>query len=411
MNSLSLLIAWRYVRGAHYEKNIASMVKVCFLGILISSFSLALVIAVMNGFEKATHAAMQGIHAPIIMRAGGNPLDYHVLSAVLQQEFQDIQALSPASMRQAIIQPIDSDDITNVIVLKAVDPEMESKVTGINKKMTHFKHDPHAFTAAISANNIVIGEKLAKALKINVGDTVNILFTQDEQARNRKITLDQATATVSGFFATGIDEFDASLAFCSFAFFDSMFANMGVTQINIKLSDNADEAAIIEALKKRTHLEVYSWKELYPALVSALKLEKYAMFLILALITLIASMNIVSLLFMQITQKRGDIAILKSMGMNEKDISSIFLYMGLGITITASALGLMLACIASWLLEHYPIITLPDAYYVSHLPAHMELHLVALIFAVIIVLSMLATCIPARRTRLINIAEILRFEA
>ena len=135
------------------------------------------------------------------------------------------------------------------------------------------------------------------------------------------------------------------------------------------------------------------------------------MFLILALITLVASMNIISLLFMQIIQKRGDIAILKSMGLSDKKISQIFFYLGMTISTIGSIAGLICSFIAGWFLENYPFITLPDAYYVTYLPAKMEWQIFVIVFVVVILISFLATWIPTRKTRKINISQVLRFES
>ncbi|MCX5922043.1 MAG: FtsX-like permease family protein [Candidatus Dependentiae bacterium] len=411
MNPLTLLLAWRYALGSQHEKNIASMVKVCFLGILIGSFSLALVIAVMNGFEKVTHEKMQSIHAQIIMRSHGHNLDYEKVSHVLRNEFPEVAFFSPTSYQQVIIQPTDSDDITNLIALKSIDPAQESLVTTFDKKIIASASKDLSLKGTITDDTILIGQTLAKNLNLSSGDTINILFPDNEKTKSRKITLAISQATVGGIFTTGIDEFDAGLALCNHDFFNTLFPNDGVTQINIKLKPDAHEQVVITRLKERFQLEVYSWQCLYPALVAALKLEKYAMFLILALITLVASMNIISLLFMQITQKRGDIAILKAMGLSDGTISRIFLLMGMGITCCATLLGLALATLASWVLETYPFITLPDAYYVTHLPSKMEWHLLLIVFIVIMCLSFIATLFPAYRTRSINIAQILRFEA
>jgi lipoprotein-releasing system permease protein len=114
---------------------------------------------------------------------------------------------------------------------------------------------------------------------------------------------------------------------------------------------------------------------------------------------------------MHITQKRGDIAILKAMGMSDNALTTTFLLMGMSITCCATLVGLGLATLASWFLENYPFITLPDAYYVTHLPSKMEWHLLIIVFIVIMCLSFIATVFPAYRTRTINIANILRFEA
>ena len=411
MNSLTLLLAWRYALGSRQEKSIAIMVRICFLGILIGSFSLALVIAIMNGFEKVTHEKMQSIHAQIIMKSYHNSLNYQAISSVIHNEFPEVEAISPTSLHQVIIQPQNSDDITNLIALKAIDPHAEINVTTFNKKIMSAITHEKTLPATASNNLILIGQTLAKNLDLKPGDTINVLFTHEEQTTSRKISFNITQAIIGGIFNTGIDEFDSAMALCSFSFFNTMFPDTDITQINIKTKPHNDETKLIQRLKNRFKVDVYSWKDLYPALVAALKLEKYAMFFILALITLVASMNIISLLFMHITQKRGDIAILKAMGLSDNNISSIFLIMGMSISALATLLGLALATLASWILETYPFITLPDAYYVTHLPSKMEWHLLLIVFIVIMCLSFIATLFPAYRTRTINIAHILRFEA
>jgi lipoprotein-releasing system permease protein len=121
-------------------------------------------------------------------------------------------------------------------------------------------------------------------------------------------------------------------------------------------------------------------------------------------------MNIISLLFMQITQKRPDIAILKAMGMSHGSISSIFFIIGMTISCVASFFGLLAAVIASWLLQRYPFITLPDTYYVTHLPVAMNGEIIVAVFCVVIIFSLFATWLPIQRIRSINVSRVLRFE-
>ena len=379
MNKLPFLLAWRYALSSTYEKTISSMVFVSFLGILIGSCSLALVISVMNGFEKITYEKMRGIHADVIVRAWSDEINVEQIAPVLEKEF------STSTDKQVIIQSQAANTNTSVIVIKGIDPVKEAQVTAIEKKITTAM-DEKTLQAALQGNKILIGDKLAKSLEVSPGAAVTLLFAPDQQARKKKLSLESKKAVIAGTFKTGIDEFDHSLALASLTFLQNIFPDEGVAQINIRLQPEANEKAIVQQLKDRLHLEVYSWKDLYPALVSALKLEKYVMFFILALITLVASMNIISLLFMKITQKRSDIAMLKTM-------------------------GLLVAGIIGWFLQHYPFIELPDVYYVTHLPIRMELHLFVLVFAVVMLLSLIATWVPARLTRNINISQILRFEA
>ena len=265
-------------------------------------------------------------------------------------------------------------------------------------------------TTLLQKNHVIIGKKLAEQWGVTVGDTITLLYTSDEMS-GKKIMLQQAPALISGLFHAGIEEFDAGMIICSLTFLHTLFPETGITQLGIVLKPETTEPSVIAALSKRLKLEVYSWKELYPALLAALKLEKYAMFFILVLITLVASMNIVSLLFMFITQKKGSIAILKANGCTTFDIQSIFLIITLGLATSATLAGLACAYAVGWILQTYPFITLPDVYYVSHLPIHMEFKLFVLVFIVVILLCFLATFIPLRATKKISIAHVLRNEA
>ena len=417
MRKLPLFLAWRYLKGTYKEKSISTMVIISFLGICIGSFALALIASVMNGFEKITHEKMQSIHPQIIMHAHGQELNYAKIATIMKKEFPEVAYFSPNAIKQVIAKS-DTQDDYNIAVLKAVDPIKETQVCNIESKIIKSITNKKTIESATRNNTILIGAKLAENLDITIGDTIPLFFSKNDKITRKRIRLDQKDAVVGGLFKTGIEEFDNGLIISSLKFFNTIFEDAfestGITHLSVTLkpqySNNARETQTIKKLKERFSVEVHSWKELYPALVEALKLEKYAMFLILALITLVASMNIISLLFMQITQKRGDIAILKAMGLAHKKVSQIFLFLGMSISIIGSIIGLILAFIAGWILETYPFIKLPEAYYVTHLPAKMEWQIFATVFIVVMLLSFISTWLPARRTRKINISEVLRFE-
>ncbi|KKP35464.1 MAG: Lipoprotein-releasing system permease protein [candidate division TM6 bacterium GW2011_GWF2_32_72] len=405
---INFLIAWRYLFGIKGSKNISIMAKVCFLGIFIGSFALALTMCVMNGFEKATHKKLQGIHSQIIAHANGEKLNFEAIENEIKEHFPEIDAVAPSEEKQAIIQQKDSDEINEIISIKAISAEHEPKLSELEQKITL----PANFTIkkALQDNRILIGHKLAKSLDLSPGNELELLFAEEGQ-QNRKITLSKHDVTVGAIFDTGIEEFDANVIFCSMDLIQELFPDSGVTQIGIKLKRGVNEKETIKKLKDSLELEVYSWKDLYPALVSALQLEKYAMFLILILIILVASMNVISLLFMQITQKKSDIAILRSMGLSSKNISFIFVFIGLLVAFFASLTGTITAAIASWFLETYPFIQLPDIYYVTHLPAQAEWYIFIIVFLVVMLLSFISSWIPAKLIQKLNISEILRFEA
>ncbi len=422
MKNLSSLLSSKYLKFKKKDRNIALMIKVCFLGIFIGTFSLMLTLIIMNGFEKTIHDKMQGINSQVIIYAPGNKLDYENMKNALLDEFDEIEAVSGSSLHQVLI---NQNKTQSILFLKGIDPESEGNVTNITEKITFpltSKENQQNLLPKLLANNeIIIGYKTAQNLNLKVGDQINLLIP--EPASDKKIFLNKKNVKVSGIFKIGLEEYDNNFAFCSLDLMHNLFKEKkGVDQISLKLKQESvrpsfssffqdKEELIIKNLQNRLPmLTVCSWKDLYPALVSSLKLEKYVMFFILALITLVSCMTMVSLLFMYIQQKRRDIAILKSMGLSNKKIRSIFLRIGLTITFWASSSGLGLAALAGFLLEKYPFIQLPDVYYVSYLPARMDLEIFIVVFVATMLLGFFATWIPAQRTKRINIAQVLRQE-
>jgi len=417
VNNLPFTLAWRYLRSGRKEKNTAFMIRMCLLGIIIGSCALMLTLIITNGFERTIHEKMQGINAPITMRYIGNKVDGDkVRRAVTEKCGEAIEAVAASSTGQILI---DHNDCQTPLVLKGVEAEHEEKVTTLAEKLLTTRDGKKSFTTLLNDNEIIIGHKTAHSCGITVGDTIKLLIP--EPGGRTRINLSKRKVVVTGIFNVGLDEYDSGFALCSLDLFNDLFDTCGAETLAIKtrgknswyerLVGASQHENIIEKLKGAfPSFDVYSWKELYPALVSSLKLEKYVMFIIIALITLVASMNMISLLFIQIQQKRKDCAILMAMGMPPRDIQRIFLSIGLTITCLGSLIGLGIAAVVGFLLERYPFIQLPDVYYVSHLPARVDPELFVIVFACTMLLGFVATIIPARQTRGMKIVDVLRSE-
>ena len=406
---LPFLLAYKFILKTD-QKDISIMIKICFFSILIGTFSLALVAAIMNGFEKATHDKLQGIHSDLLIRAGtDSSLDHDKISELLKTEFKDeVTNFAATSMHQLIIRN-DSQDKSRLVGIKAIEPAKEINVTIISQKI--IEPENVEFTKLFGSNAVIIGQSLADSLNLKIGDKISLLYAQETNVKRNKLTLDKYEAKVTGIFKTGIEDFDENIVITDFQLFNKIFPDIEIQEIGLKLKNKKDQAIVIQKLKNRTGLDVYSWKDLYPAIVSALILEKYAMIFILALIVLVACMNLISLLFMYITQKKSQIAILLSMGSTRNTIIQTFTILGLLLSLSASLLGLLLAMIASYLLQHYPFIKLPDVYYVTHLPAQMDWQIATIVIAISIVLSLFAVYLPTRMIKNINISNILKFES
>jgi len=403
-------IAWRYLWHKDKESNIAVMTKICFLGILIGTFALMLTLIITNGFEKTIHEKMRGINAQLVINSPGNKLDFDGIATLLQTQFKEqIAGVSANSFKQVIL---DHNDSQSVLFLKGIIPAHESSVTTLAQKVIAPKQQSAAeLSTLLAPNTILVGDKLARDFKLRVGQQVTLLIP--EPRSKTKLALKHHTVTIAGIFKVGLEEYDNNLAFIDIATLNELFDEQGVDAITLALKNDSDsyEKMTVDRISKRfPHLTTRTWKDQYPALVASLKLEKYVMFFILALITLVACMNMISLLFMQIQSKRRDIAIFQAMGLSHARIRSIFLQMGLTITMSASLCGLGLAALAGYWLQNYPFIQLPDVYYISYLPARMDLEIFIVVFCATLLLGFLATWLPARKSADLSVATILRQE-
>ncbi|MFA6066022.1 MAG: FtsX-like permease family protein [Candidatus Babeliaceae bacterium] len=408
MKKVSLLLAISFLRLRAQEKTISLMIIMCCVSIFVASGALALIMAIMNGFEYETQRRMQGIHPDITIRAPASvEIDFAKLSTMALQEFgESIQAITPYATAHALLQS-EVQDISSPCLVTAIDPSSEMHVTDLKNMIMH-KQSAVSFESLLQDNRILIGKLQAQELGVGEHDVVTIMYHPSDSETGKNF--EKINSAIGGIFTTGIEELDARLIYCSFDLFKRMFPEAGVSTCGIKLKKGADAVRVIDFLKQRTDLNVFSWKDLYPALLAALVLEKYAMFIILVLIMLIASMTIVALLFMYVTYKKIDIAILKSMGMADNDIHAVFMMIGMGICIISSVVGVAVAWMVSYLIDTYKLIALPDIYYVSYVPAHIDMGDVVLIFTTIIVVGFIAVVLPLRRIRTISIADIFKQE-
>lgn len=403
-----LLLARRLTRTTSTERALSTMVRLCFWGICISTCALAVVAAVMRGFEQVTHQSIQGIHADLIIRSS-QPLDYEKIKNVIRSEFTDtILEISPSSTHHVVINHTDRDDFT-IAVITAIDPKTAEAVNALHQRILTPMGVP--LETVMSDDKIIIGKLLAQELQLKVGDKISLLYPEEKQTKRNRLTFDSVDAHVGGIFATGIDEFDMGGIFASHAFTtEHLNTPETITQINIKLQPKSDATTVQKKLQARLQLPVISWKELYPPLMAALVLEKYAMIFILSLIVLIASMNTISLLFMFITHKRQMIALLYAQGMSRRAIMSTFIAFGVGLTTLAAATGLAAAVAISYLLETYRLIPLPDVYYATHLPAHMNATIVISVLVLVIIIGFISAWYPTRSMNRKKIAQVLKFD-
>ncbi len=399
-------LAWRYVTGVSFSSSINTMIKVCACSMFVGTFSLALVTAIMRGFEQETYKKLKGITPDITISAPNNdPLEYEPLTEYLTNHYgSQIRAYAPYTIQPIALHRPEAEDPTLVGFLKAVDPEKEAAVHTIQHALIPQK----PLSQLLDHESIVIGKGIAQELVLEEGDAV-ILVHGTEANRSLTQQAQKKEVRVKGIITTGIAETDNHLILCSFDCYKTLVTEPSITHIGIATTSD-HESLKLSLRKELAELSISSWKDDYPALVSALKLERYAMIFLLSLITLVASMNLLSLIFMVTAYKKTDCALLLSLGLSKKELMAIFMLFSSIITLASSILGITVAYIVAKLMQAYPCLSLPDVYYVTHLPAEPYWVEFLLVLVGAFVISTFAARIALRTLKDVSLTHIFRFE-
>ena len=404
-----LLLAFRYLRSATHEQTVSTMLKICFFSIMFCTGSLALIASIMKGFESATHKKLQGVHADLVIYTPQGSIDYPRLSRFLQKKYgHAILASSPSRTEHVIMQTAaDQEGIveTAICILKAIDPETEPLVSTFSEIIVdQINSSTSSPWKHLTSKSIFIGQALAKRLHIAVGSSVT-LFYQPQAADDSH--LKKKKVVVAGLVKSGIHDYDEQIILAPFSLANQLYPER-VTHVALSLVQPRDTQKLTKELKDVLSLDVYSWKDLYPPLVSALTLEKYAMWIILMLVTLIASLTIVALIYLYTMHKQLDIALLKAHGMSNNDLRQLFLWIASTITFTATTCGLLIAAGGVWILRTYPFIKLPDVYFVTHLPATMDLSIILGVYGIAFLVSLFSGLFPNTAVKTMNVARVLK---
>lgn len=405
----TLFFASRYIFATDRKSSLASLVALCFWSIMLATLFLTLIAAIMQGFQRATYTTLQNIHADLIVSGRSNDhLNFAAIHDVLQREFNEITAAAPRASACVILQSTNNTHDQQIITLQAFDAYHEARTTEIQK--TVCKPREQELNNLLSGQTLLIGKPLADNLCLAVGDALTVYYApNDGQGQSPEtLTFNKHTVLVSGIFSTGITDYDASVAWTSFELFHELFPEDGVTTIGLKLAPTADTKHVQQRLAQRLKLDVTPWYDLYPALVQALHLEHHALLIVLFLIVALASLTMASTLMLHMEQKKTDIALLRAMGMPMRTATAIFMVIGLCIASAATTCGMLAGLCISTILNTYKLISLPDAYYISYVPAHLTPSYFLLLFVLAHAVSLVVVWYTVRKGRTHSLSTLLR---
>ena len=392
--SADFFIAKRYFWSGRRHPFVGIMTGVSVLGILVGVAALIVVLAVMNGFDEELKNRIIGVRAHLVVEKESPFDNYKDVMRELSNR-REVLGVSPFVEGQALVQ---KGEWGTGVLVHGIDPRGE-------KSVSRFYDDLVEGTFTGDRDTVVVGSELARRAILNVGSQVQILSQNTEAPM---------TFQVEGIFSSGMYEYDSNLVFLSVTSAQKLFRmKTAVSGVSVRLKD-AERA---DAFKRQIRLAlggayfVRTWIDMNKTLFSALKLEKFVMFLILALIVFVACLNIAGSLTVMVMDKTKDIGILKALGMPPADLMKIFAADGLWIGGTGAFSGLALGAALCALLERTQFVELPkEIYYINKLPVQMNPMDVALIVSVAVALSFLSALYPAWMAGRLDPAKALRYE-
>jgi lipoprotein-releasing system permease protein len=403
-----LFISLRYLRSKKRHRGISFNTAISIGGVALGVMALLVVLSVMSGFHEDLQKKILGVNAHlVILNYKGAIDDYGPVMERLGKD-KEILSASPFVLGQVMLS---SGEKGQGVYIRGIEPSLESRTTEIARHMIEGSLDRLSGDDKIPG--IVIGKELSSRLGLFINDKVNILSPTGEIGPLGMIPR-MRTFKVVGIFEIGMFEFDSNLVISSLRSAQEFFdLGNSVTGIEVRLKDPYRAAELREILQKDLGYPYFAkdWMQMNRNLFSALKLEKFAMFIILVLIILVASFNIVSNLIMNVIEKEREIAILKAMGATNSGIMKIFMLQGFLIGLVGTVIGISGGYALSYLINTYQIIKLPpDIYYLSHLPVKMKLFDFIIVSVSAILISFLSTIYPALQASRLDPVEPLRYE-
>tara|TARA_B100002019_G_scaffold264100_1_gene252641 strand:+ start:1205 stop:2437 length:1233 start_codon:yes stop_codon:yes gene_type:complete len=403
------IISLRNLRPKKKEGFLKIISIFSFLGIMLGVAILIIVMSIMNGFKTDLTNKILGLNPHVVIQPNSFKIDKEFILK-LKKEFDEISLSKSYSGEGIII----SKENTKGAILK-----------GINKSEKKTKEFFNSFTTNgqlnnLKSNNVFIGSEMAFNLNLSIGDNITLMSSAFVSTPLGSLPK-QDSFQVAGIFTTGFLEFDQNIVFLNIKDALSIFEKETEDQnIEIYLKDPLKADKLKEKIQKiNQNYFIYTWSDINKSLFSALKLERNVMFIILSLIVVVAAFNIISGLTILIKNKTKEIAILKTLGLSNKSIKKTFFLTGLTIGFFATVSGIIFGIFFSLNIDKLRLFLLsvfnleifpPEIYFLEKLPSEINLKSTLLIFIISLIISALASYLPAKRISKMSTFRALRYE-
>ena len=407
------MLSLRYLRARRREGFISVIAGFSFLGIMLGVATLIIVMAVMNGFRQELLSKILGLNGHLLIQPLESPLTDYAAVADRISKVDGIHLAAPLVEGQALASsPFNASGVVVRGMLGADLAKLSQIANNIKQGM---------LDGFDNGQGLAIGRRLAEQLSVRAGD--NITLVSPRGAVTPMGTTPRIKAyKIAAVFEIGMSEYDSAFVFMPLTEAQAYFNRAGdVTAIEIYTNDPDRIDRFRQSVTDAAARPIYmiDWRQRNATFFNALQVERNVMFLILTLIVLVAALNIVSGLIMLVKDKSSDIAILRTMGATQGAMMRVFLITGASIGVVGTVVGFLLGTIVclnieeirrflSWLTNTE--LFSPELYFLSKLPADMNLKETLAVLVMALGLSLLATLYPSWRAARLDPVEALRYE-
>jgi len=407
------MVALRYLRARRREGFISVIAGFSLLGIMLGVATLIIVMSVMNGFRAELLSRILGVGGHITIASTVGPLkDY---DAVANRVKQVPGVVSASPLVEGQVMATFRGNATGAMV-RGVRPDDLARENLIAKNIKE-----GSFADFGGTDTVLIGSRMAQRYGLFVGDSLTLISPKGNVTAFGTIPRTRAFKVV-GIFEVGMFEYDSHFIYMPLAAAQSFFQMDGaVSAVEVRL-DNPDAAPGLHgtiAQAAAAPVRIGDWQQANSSFFTAIQVERNVMFLILTLIIVVAAFNVISGLIMLVKDKGRDIAILRTMGATRGMVMRIFLLAGASVGFVGTILGFGLGLLFCENIEHIrqaiqkltgTDLFSPEVYFLSQLPAKIDLHEVATVVIMSLALSFLATLYPSWRAARLDPVEALRYE-
>jgi lipoprotein-releasing system permease protein len=421
------MLAFRYLRARRKEGFISVIAGFSLTGIALGVATLIIVMAVMNGFRKELLGRIIGINGHASLYGQTRFLDDYETLAQSVAKLPGVSAVTPVVEGQVMVS---ANGVAQGAMVNGMDMEGLKAKPMLMEKIVAGSLENYGKGEG-EGEGIVLGARLAQKMGVGVGDVVT-LISPEGRATVAGMVPRLKDYRIVALFNIGMFEYDSGLIFMPLKEAQTYFryndrsplypeGRNAVSHLEIRANDVKESDAMVAALREQfsARYRVLGWQDMHASFFNAIQVERNVMFLILTLIILVAAFNIISSLIMLVRDKGKDIAILRTMGASRGMILRVFFMCGASIGVVGTLLGVALGLgfalnietIRQWLqgLTGKELFS-AEIYFLSTLPAEVDMREVLQVVLMALGLSFLATIFPARRAAKLDPAEALRYE-